>query len=159
MKFLKTLAALSILASLALPLSQCAGPQRAPSEDTDVRYSTEENGEVIYPYSWVSVTEPGTWILPLALIWPAMFTAFAGLAKKRGAKIGVAFIELLLGGCSMVAVWQFASLGSPQIGAYTGLMGFILYVAVVAFTLWRTQFYSNTEPDRSRKIPQADNAV
>jgi hypothetical protein len=142
----KFAAACLLLLSFFLPMSSCSydvplelGLEGPPADA--VKISTETRTTILYPREYVEPGEIGAWLNLLAFTWP--FLLFFPQWKFSGRRYSLLFTwaGLLLSVFSAFAIYAWADIGKPLLGAYTGggaaVALFMLYLTELVQIFWK----------------------
>ncbi len=126
----KIVAACLLLSSFFLPMSSCSYtvPIDADSSDSALETRTVIN----YAREYVDLKEVGGWLNILAFFWPLPLILLQWLPVGRKSSLVLIWCGLFLSVLSAVAVYTWADIGKPLIGAWVGggaaIALFIMYV-------------------------------
>ena len=122
---IKILAACLLLISFFLPMSSCSytvpielGGEEGVSGAGNI--PTETRTTIMYPREYVDLDEIGSWLNILAFTWPFLLFLLQWRCSGRRYSVLLTWSGLFLSVLSVAAVFTWADIGKPLIGAYVG---------------------------------------
>jgi hypothetical protein len=149
---IKIIAAVLLLLAFFLPMSSCSYNVTIDSDGAETR--TEKRVVINYAREYVDLGEVGAWLNILAFTWPFPLLFLQWRYRGRKYSVLLTWTGLFLSLMSAVAVYTWADIGTPLIGAYVGggatLLLFGSYAAeLMGYIRWRPGGkWKNTERDR-----------
>jgi hypothetical protein len=136
-RLVRRLSTLILLAALFLPLSRCSeqtggsAPDAAAADAAKPAQEPSTAASYKYYYAWTDfdASEPWSWLIFVAFLWPLPFLAHELLARGRAVPVWVNAIQIPLGAGSITLVYYRTFLHELWIG------GYLAYIALGAFSL------------------------
>ena len=142
---LKTVGAVILLGSLALPQSTCAG-YRAPDGKFVVTVprdapagSYQPMVQRQYAFDDFQVTDVGSWLKVAVFLWPLPLLAIAARGRSARLRAYICVADPILALGAGYIIWASASVfATPAVGAYVAITALAVYFAASAIDLWRS---------------------
>jgi hypothetical protein len=141
---LKTVAAVILVSSLALPQSTCAGYRAPdgkfvvtiPSDAPTGSYQPMVQHE--YAFDDFQVTEIGSWLKVAVFVWPLPLLAIAARSRSARLRAFICVADPILALGASYIIWFSASVfATPAVGAYVAITALTVYFSASAIDLWR----------------------
>jgi hypothetical protein len=134
----KRIAAIILLVSFFLPLSQCSVTPPPRQEHQEVK------NEVIYAYSAYEWPSFGGFAALAAFVWPMWFA----FRKSKSPKMLLNSLELLLCASTVYMLAALTYLGSWLYGAYLAAVAIGVYLLATFHQIIK-RFKTNVQPDKT----------
>jgi hypothetical protein len=140
----KTVAALLLLGSLALPQSTCAG-YRAPDGKFVVTIprdappgSYQPMVQRSYAFDDFNAAQVGSWLKAAAFVFPLALLVMAARSRSGRLQAYICVADPILALGAGYVIWLSASiLAIPAVGAYVAVSALAVYFGASALDLWR----------------------
>ena len=118
LQLIKLFAATLLLLSFFLPMSSCS--YTVPINEDATVPGAETRTMINYPMQYVELNEVGSWLNILAFFWPLPLILLQWRSQGRKYSPVLIWFGLFLSVMSVAAVYTWADIGTPMVGAWVG---------------------------------------
>ena len=130
-QFIKILASALLILSFFLPISSCS--YTVPINEDASTPGVETRTTIMYAREYLELGEYGAWLNLMAFTWPVILLPLQWKFAKRNYSWVLAVAGIPLSVLSCTAIYTWADIGKPLIGAYVGggaaIALFIMYAS------------------------------